>query len=71
MVKISDYIPKKDAVELEKDTVEKFKTDGYNILNKAKTGGTGGDTLIWTKENCLIAATMCKTKKEFRKNSCV
>jgi hypothetical protein len=58
------YIEVIKAQELEKFYVEKYKNDGWGILNKVKTGGLGGNTLFWTKENCYEAALKCNTRKE-------
>jgi hypothetical protein len=64
---LTDYINVEKASKLEGEYVEKYKNDGWNILNVAKTGGIGGTTLIWTKERCIEAAKKCKTRSEFQK----
>ncbi len=51
-----DYIDASDAQNLEKCTIEKYKNDGWNVLNKAKAGGLGG--------RCLVSWTLDKTEKE-------
>ena len=66
IIQLTDYIEKKQATKMESEFLEKYKNDGFKILNRAKTGGCGGDILIWTEEKCKIAALECKTHKEFR-----
>jgi len=66
LIQISNYINKDKASVLEYETISFFKEMGYTILNKAKPGGLGGNTLKWTKEKCKEVALLCKTKKEFR-----
>jgi len=61
----SGYIEASDAQNLECDTVSKYVLNGWNLLNKNKTGGLGGTILIWTKEKCYNVAMNCKTRKEF------
>ena len=59
-----------EGVEKEGYYVEKYKQEGWNILNKAKTGSIG---LIaknkWTKKTCYEEARKYKTKMEFYKGS--
>lgn len=65
----SDYIDIKKSIVLEEDIVEEYKNNGWNILNKAKTGGVGGGIRKWTYEKCKEMALICKTKSEFIKMS--
>lgn len=64
---LTDYLEIEDAKLKEQYYVEKYKNEGWNILNKAKTGSLGGITLVWTKEKCQEEALTCKTKSEFYK----
>jgi predicted GIY-YIG superfamily endonuclease len=64
---LSDYIDVNKASILEGAFVEKYKNDGWIILNTKPTGGIGGNILIWNKENCIEAAMKCKTRTEFHK----
>lgn len=61
----SKYMHVDKAKKMENDTVEKYKKDGYTILNIAKTGAVGGGNLIWTFENCQKEALKYKTRTEF------
>jgi hypothetical protein len=62
---LTDYIEVKMASKLEGKYLENYRNDGWHILNIAKTGGIGGNTLFWTKEKCINAAKQCKTRSEF------
>ena len=66
---LTDYIDVEIASKLEGEYVEKYKNDGWNILNVAKTGGIGGNTLIWIKEK-VIEEQLNNAKQEvnFMKN---
>lgn len=66
ILKVTDYLDKKEAAKLENSILEDYKSKGFILLNIAKTGGLGGDILIWTKEKCIEAALNCKTIREFR-----
>ncbi len=66
---LTDYIDVEDAVKLEKYYVEKYKNEGWNILNKSKTGGIGGVTLKWIYIKCKEEALKYDTRKEFKEGS--
>lgn len=65
----SDYINIKDAVKMENDTLSLYINNGWNILNKNKTGSIGMTRLLWNKEKCISEIKKYKTHGEFRKNS--
>lgn len=64
---LTEYLDVIIASKLEGEYLEKYKQDGWNILNVAKTGGIGGTILYWTKERCFDAAKLCTTRSEFSK----
>lgn len=66
---LTDYVNVDIAVKLEGEYVQKYKDDGWNILNKAKTGSIGGVPIKWTKEKCLEEALKYNSKKELRKEN--
>ena len=66
---LTEYIPVDEAVKLEGFYVEKYRKDGWIILNRTKTGGIGGDVIKWTKAACIKEAIKYNTKKEFREKS--
>ena len=50
--------------------IEKYKDNGWNVINKARTGigigSLGATAPKWTYEACKKAASECKTKQEFK-----
>ena len=66
---LTDYIDVNDAIKLECFYVDKYKNEGWNILNKTKTGGLGGNRFKWTKEKCKEEALKYVKRKDFCDNS--
>ncbi len=66
---LSPFVYKDFAIVKEGKCLNKYKNDGWKILNVSKTGGLGGDTLIWTKEKCIEEAKKYKHKSDFARNS--
>lgn len=54
---------------LEEKILEDYLSLGYSKINKAKTGGIGGNYIIWDKKNCEIESKKYKTRSEFQKLS--
>ena len=54
---------------LETETVEKYRTEGWFILNVAKPGSLGGGNLKWTYEKCKEEALKYDNKTEFQNMS--
>ncbi len=67
LTKLTDYVDVGEAQKMEYYYLNKYKNDGYNILNKAKTGGVGGSVIKWTRERCIEESLKYKTMNEFRK----
>jgi hypothetical protein len=63
---LTEYITVKEARVLEGVFVEKYKSDGWNILNIYDTGGIGGNILHWSKEKCIEAILKCSSRTEFK-----
>lgn len=60
----------KDIVgQKETELIEKYRKNGWTILNKAKPGGLGGGCIIWTEELCIKEAKKYKTRSEWQKKS--
>jgi len=56
--------------EIEINTIETYKENGWILLNKYKGGGIGsGIKTKWDKEKCHQEALKYKTRLEFQKNS--
>ena len=66
---ITEYVNIEEAKKLEGYYVNQYKENGWNILNKSKTGIVGGNTLIWTKAKCIEDALKYKNRKEYQKKS--
>jgi len=66
---LTDYVDINKAKELESYYVEKYFKEKWNILNKIKTGGIGGNYIKWTKEKCTEEALKYKTRQDFSLNS--
>lgn len=63
---ISDgYIDYIDAQNMEHITLQKYKTDGWNILNRTKTGSLGSSNRKWTLEKLKELVKNYKTRSEF------
>ena len=60
----------KEGVYKEGWWVEKYRLDGWTILNKAKTGSIGAlQGKKWTYEKCFELARDCSSKGEFKRKS--
>lgn len=70
---LTEYVNKDKAAILEGKYIEKYKNDGWKIINIAKSGGLGGkkhkyDKNEITKEFCKSIAEKYRTPSDFRKN---
>jgi predicted GIY-YIG superfamily endonuclease len=65
---LTDYLDVEIASKLEEIKKKEYEASGWNIINKVKCGGIGGNKIKWNKENCKKAASQFKTKMDFRKN---
>jgi predicted GIY-YIG superfamily endonuclease len=66
---LTDYIEVNLAMKWEGLFVDKYRNDGWNILNIANTGAIGGGIIKWSKEICKVEAKKFTTKMEFFTNS--
>jgi hypothetical protein len=60
-------VKEKNAPKSESYFIEKYKNNGWILLNKAKAGGLGSKQLKWTKNNIKKITDECKTDSELRK----
>jgi predicted GIY-YIG superfamily endonuclease len=60
------YIDANDAAVLEENLRLKYKSNGWNILNKRKGGGLGGNTVKWIENKIKEVASKCNTREEFK-----
>jgi predicted GIY-YIG superfamily endonuclease len=74
IIQLSNYLDVETASKKEGEFVEKYKNDGWIILNKIKTGGIGSNgnkqrTLYWTKERCKEESLKYHIRSQFQTNS--
>lgn len=65
---LTEYIGVEIAKLKESEYVKEYKKNGWNILNKAKTGSVGA-ILLWTKEKCQIESLKYSYRFDFQKGS--
>jgi hypothetical protein len=63
-----DYIDVKDAQNLEFCTIDKYKKEGWNILNTAKAGGLGSCIITYTLDYVRELTQKYTVLKDFRDN---
>lgn len=63
---LSEYLDKDIASKKEIEFIEFYKNKGWNILNKVKAGGLGGNYSRWNKELVLKTALTYKCAKDFK-----
>lgn len=66
-IQLTDYIDKDEASDKETLFYEKYKSEGWKMLNKAKTGGLGAvneEETKYTKEFCIKYARNFKSRRE-------
>lgn len=67
--KLTDYIEIEEAVKYEKIWLNNYLINGWNILNRIKTGSLGGNILKWTKEKCKEEIVKYEYLHELTKNN--
>lgn len=70
IVKFDEWFPPDIAVIKEKETIDLYIENGFNVLNIAKVGrggSVGGRNLKWNKTSVLKAAKQCKSPSQFKK----
>ena len=68
-IQLSDYMDEELASKEETVWENKHISEGWNMLNKKKTGGLGGCNVKWGYDSCKKEALKYKTRKEFHKGS--
>lgn len=63
------FLSENDSILRESEYVEKYKHNGWKILNKIKTGNLGGTIVKWTKSKCLDEALKYTSKKIWSRKS--
>jgi len=68
-VLVSDFVDQTEAQNLENCTVEDYRSKGWNILNRVKTGGLGSCRRKWTYDTLKDEASKYDNVGDFKKNS--
>jgi hypothetical protein len=68
-VLVSDFVDQTEAQNLENCTVEDYRSKGWNILNKVKTGGLGSCRRRWTYDALKDEASKYDNVGDFKKYS--
>ena len=66
---LTEYINTDNAKIKEEEYVNFYKENGWNILNRVRTGALGGGERRWTKEKCKNEALKYSNIKDYRNNS--
>jgi len=62
-------VTEKEAQELECYYIDKYKAEGYCVINKQSGGGLGTSTIKWTKEKVIEESLKYKGRVDFKKGS--
>jgi predicted GIY-YIG superfamily endonuclease len=65
---LSDYVSQKEAQTKERQFISKYKTEGWNVLNRAKGGALGSIVRIWDLEKVKQIASNYTNSRDFREN---
>ena len=65
---LTDYLDVETAKYNEEFFFNKYKKNGWKLLNTAKTGAIGGGIRKWTKEKCILDAKKYHNKSDYRKS---
>jgi len=68
-IQLTDYMDEELASKEETLWENKYITEGWNMLNKLKTGGLGGGNLKWDYDSCKKEALKYNKRIEFREGS--
>lgn len=66
---LTDFLPLEEAILKEKEYVELYKKNKWNVLNVSKTGGIGRQTTKWNIDVIMSEAKKYNSKSEFKRNS--
>ena len=65
---LTEYLPVKEAQKKEQFYIDKYKSEGWTLLNTGAAGLLGGNYKCLTVEKCLEIASKCKDRTEMRDN---
>ncbi len=64
-----NLLSREDAIKLECELIDEYKSYGFNVLNKQKGGGLGGSIIIWTIDRVKEEALRYTKRNDFRLKS--
>ena len=64
---LTKYILAEKAIKLERRLVDRYRKRNFIVINKAKAGGLGGNTIKWTKKKIIKEAKKYQTIKDWLK----
>jgi hypothetical protein len=67
---LTDYVDIDKIADLENYYIEKYKMEGYILLNSMKGGSLGSNIVKWDKESIYKESLFYKTSKELNNNNC-
>lgn len=67
LLKLTEYLNLEDAKKMEKEYLNKYIRNNWNILNSNKTGQLGNTTIKWSKSKCQKEILKYKTISDFNK----
>lgn len=68
-VKFDTYYPKNIAGQKEEELIEKYRAEGWTILNKSKAGALGGNSIKWTFKACMADAQKYEYSADWERES--
>jgi hypothetical protein len=68
-IQLTEFLSVNESIRLEEFYVNKYKNEGWDILNKVKTGAIGGGVIKWNFKSCQNEALKYNNKTEFGKYS--
>ncbi|MFT6957723.1 MAG: putative GIY-YIG superfamily endonuclease [Halieaceae bacterium] len=66
---LTDFLPVNEAADMERQLIDEYEKKGYQLLNAATGGGTGGNDIRWTKKRTLGEAQKYTSKIQWRQES--
>lgn len=66
---VTELLPADEAARIEYELIEKYRSEGYEIINTHRGGGLGANHKMWTKETIAAEALKYTNRTEFAKSS--
>lgn len=68
-IQFNEWMDEKQAAKIEQNTIDKYASKGWIILNKNKAGALGSNLFKWTPDKIIDEAKKYKNIGEFNKNN--